>query len=542
MEPLDNSLKLGKTACTYQSTQCVIWEGPDLPCINLCKGDSIQDVVYKLAEKVCLMADAIQIDATTINFSCIREGDTTTPDTLKETIQALIYKACESTSTGGGTTGELPNIELPSCLWHADINGDLITIAPLNEAVSILAGDFCQLSTTVTSLQSQINVLDGRLDTLELAGSGSGGGGTVVPTPITISPSCVSGTPGVAIAIGTAFEALEASYCNFKSLLGTTAQINTAVASQCFGLGALDQLFNSTDQMNELTNWSTSPATMAQSLTNAWLTICDMRAKLVNYIASHEGTCVLIPSKTLTITSITANTAIVSWTHHNLTAFDKPSSVIITVYNYDPVTGSSTGSAIAGLGGTYPGPTPPASPGTLSTSINTISLDYTKNYVVKAASVYDCGTSETVQVVGKLNACPINYKLKVVSSNPVNTTLVTGPCASILSPATLTNRTITVTLTDTSGATVTNNKPIAITAILKLTVTDCNIANDVYEYTTITIPVGATSWTGTYGSSVPHVCASTGNCSPILKGNSLARIALESISYCDVINGPITYL
>jgi hypothetical protein len=508
----------------------------------LCKGDSIQDVVYKLAEKVCLMAEAIQIDATTINFSCIREGDTTTPDNLKETIQALIYKACESTSTNGGSSGELPNITLPSCLWYPNIDGDLVSIAPLDEAVSILAGDFCQLVTTVTGLQSQINVLDQRVDALELAGSGSGGGGTVVTTPITISPTCVSGTPGVATPIATAFEALENSYCNFKSLLGTPTQINTAVASQCFGLNGLDQLFNNVDQMNELTNWSSSPATMAQSLTNAWLTICDMRAKLVNYLASHEGTCVLIPSKTLTITSITANTAIISWTHHGLAAFDKPLSVIVTVYNYDPITGSSTGSAIAGLGGIYPGPTPPASPGTLSTSLNTAGLDYTKDYVVKIASTYDCGTSETVQVVGKLRACPINFKLKVVSSNPVNTTLVTGPCASILSPATLTNRTITVTLTDTAGSTVTNNKPTAITAILKLTVTDCNIANDVYEYTTITIPVGATSWTGTYGSSVPHVCASTGNCSPILKGNSLARIALETISYCDVINGPITYL
>ena len=169
MEPLDNSLKLGKTACTYQSAQCVIWEGPNLPCINLCKGDSIQDVVYKLAEKVCLMADAIKIDASTINFSCIVEGDNTTPDTLKETIQALIYKACEAIPISGGSTTSLPNITLPSCLWHPDINGDLVTIAPLDEAVSILAGDFCQLVTTVTGLQSQINVLDGRVDALEIA-------------------------------------------------------------------------------------------------------------------------------------------------------------------------------------------------------------------------------------------------------------------------------------------------------------------------------------------------------------------------------------
>lgn len=541
MEPLDHSLKLGKTACTYQSTQCVIWEGPNLPCINLCKGDSIQDVVYKLAEKVCLMAEAIKIDASTINFSCIKEGDNTTPDNLKETIQALIYKACESTSTGGGSTGDLPNIELPSCLWHPNIDGDFITIAPLNEAVSILAGDFCQLVTTVTGLQSQINVLDGRVDALELAGSGSGGSGGGTTTPITISPSCVSGTPGVATPIGTAFEALETSYCNFKSLLGSPTQINTAVASQCFGLGGLDQLFNDTDQMNELTNWSSSPGTMAQSLTNAWLTICDMRAKLVNYLASHSGTCILIPSKTLSITSITANTAIIAWTHHTLAAFDQPLSVIVTVYNYDPVTGSSTGSAIAGLGGIYPGPTP-SSPGTLSASLNTIALDYTKNYVVKIASVYDCGTSETVQVVGKLNACPVNFKLKVVSSNPVNTITMSGPCASFGSPATTITRTVAVTLTDTAGATVTNTKPIAITATLKLTVTDCNIANDVFEYITITIPPGANTWTGTYGSSVPHVCASTGSCSPILRGNSLARIALENISYCDVINGPITYL
>ena len=39
--------------CNPMSSNCVLWQGPDIPCINLCKGDSISDITAKLAEELC---------------------------------------------------------------------------------------------------------------------------------------------------------------------------------------------------------------------------------------------------------------------------------------------------------------------------------------------------------------------------------------------------------------------------------------------------------------------------------------------------------
>jgi len=41
------------TPCSVISSNCVSWQGPDIPCIGLCKGDTVTDVVAKLGELVC---------------------------------------------------------------------------------------------------------------------------------------------------------------------------------------------------------------------------------------------------------------------------------------------------------------------------------------------------------------------------------------------------------------------------------------------------------------------------------------------------------
>jgi len=54
--------------CNPISSNCVIWQGPDIPCINLCNGDTVSDVVAKLAEKLCTLLDQTTISA--YDLSC----------------------------------------------------------------------------------------------------------------------------------------------------------------------------------------------------------------------------------------------------------------------------------------------------------------------------------------------------------------------------------------------------------------------------------------------------------------------------------------
>ena len=44
--------------CSHISSNCVIWQGPDISCINLCNGDTVSDVVAKLATELCNLVSA----------------------------------------------------------------------------------------------------------------------------------------------------------------------------------------------------------------------------------------------------------------------------------------------------------------------------------------------------------------------------------------------------------------------------------------------------------------------------------------------------
>ena len=48
MIPTDN----GSTQpCSPLSSNCVVWQGPDIPCIDICNGDTVSDVIANLGQK-----------------------------------------------------------------------------------------------------------------------------------------------------------------------------------------------------------------------------------------------------------------------------------------------------------------------------------------------------------------------------------------------------------------------------------------------------------------------------------------------------------
>jgi hypothetical protein len=80
-----------KDGCIKTSSNCVTWNGPDIPCLNLCSGDSITDVVYKLATDYCetlLLLDPTQYDISCFNY----EG--CAPENFEELFQLVINQIC----------------------------------------------------------------------------------------------------------------------------------------------------------------------------------------------------------------------------------------------------------------------------------------------------------------------------------------------------------------------------------------------------------------------------------------------------------------
>src|SRR5210317_1188137 len=81
-----------KDNCTPTSSNCVVWQGPDIPCIKLCKGDSITDVVYNFAMSYCDLLQ--QLDPSKYDLSCLNDSSCP-PESFDALIQLLIEKICD---------------------------------------------------------------------------------------------------------------------------------------------------------------------------------------------------------------------------------------------------------------------------------------------------------------------------------------------------------------------------------------------------------------------------------------------------------------
>ena len=61
--------------CTPISSNCVIWQGPNVSCLDLCTGDTISVVIATLAEKLCeLINGTIEVYLGPIDGQCVTES------------------------------------------------------------------------------------------------------------------------------------------------------------------------------------------------------------------------------------------------------------------------------------------------------------------------------------------------------------------------------------------------------------------------------------------------------------------------------------
>jgi len=303
MKPYQSSSD--KENCSPISSNCIIWQGPNISCINLCKGDSVSDIVYKLAVELCSIQETSSL--TTVQFDCLLTlcGSTTKPDlTLAAVLQFIINKICctyeelttaidnlvasgGTSSTSGNTAGRPggssePILDLPACLQYNDpFTGQLVTTLPLTPYVIHLANDFCTLQATVEEHTSQLSDLDGRVTALEEAPCCY-----VAPT---IIPNCTYGSivGGVTTQMDNVVASLDLEYCNLRNTLGTNTQLLSAAGSQCANLGALNALSQS-GTMSSIAGWNNTINTVAQSMQNLWITVCDMRG-VINDLKSCCG-------------------------------------------------------------------------------------------------------------------------------------------------------------------------------------------------------------------------------------------------------------
>jgi len=159
--------------CDSISSNCVIWQGPDISCIDLCNGDSISEVVFKLATKLCdLIESGVEANPnlTGLDLSCL-DLPGTDPTEIVPVLQAMVVQICANADTtpvvSRLTSGSMPIMTLQQCLEYNDANGNPVTELPLDEYATLIAQKVCINVQEIVEIKAQIANITSRLTLIE---------------------------------------------------------------------------------------------------------------------------------------------------------------------------------------------------------------------------------------------------------------------------------------------------------------------------------------------------------------------------------------
>lgn len=288
-------LNIDKTGCTTTSSNCVVWQGPNIECIDLCKGDSITEVVYKLAVDLCGLMDTFNLD--NYDLKCFA-GGACKPTDFKEFIQLLISKVCYIQSCSGclnscdpcdttspstnipTNTGGIKDIVVPiaPAFYYTNPQGDLVTTMTVPEytvtignRVGLIIGQIATINATLVNHNTRITALES------------------APAPVfvlpDITPVCV--LPSSPTPINIVLASLEQQFCELRIATGRPNDIFTSIGAQPFSLASAPSLANPLTVMSALPGFVSSVQNEANSITNLWVTIADMRLAIQNIITNY---------------------------------------------------------------------------------------------------------------------------------------------------------------------------------------------------------------------------------------------------------------
>jgi hypothetical protein len=264
--------------CDNISSNCVVWQGPDIACINLCSGDTISEVVFKLATEVCnLITNGViaNPNLTGLDLTCLNIPGVT-PTTLVPVLQAMVVQICANSTSPTQKSTELPMMTLPACLQYNDSSGNPVTELRLDLFATLIANQVCTNLTSINVINTTLTSYNTRLNVLEACVLPCSGG--VVEAQIV--PTCVSNI-GTLTNVSVVVLALESAFCALRTAVGLPAAINSAI-SQSIITGSYTQLSNSSASYSGIVGWNNSASTLAQSVQNAWVVIDDMYTAITN--------------------------------------------------------------------------------------------------------------------------------------------------------------------------------------------------------------------------------------------------------------------
>lgn len=289
-------LNLDNRPCSPISSNCVIWQGPDIPCIKLCTGDTVSDVVAKLGTELCTIME--QLNVTNYDLSCLNLTGCA-PEDFKGLIQLLITKVCEL--NGIPTNVTKSTNACPDCVVSVApcfVQGTQTTMQ-LVDYVQMIANRVCTIIDQITEITNELVVINDTLIDLQIQ---------IDNIPTYTLPSIPAGcilAPG-SYPLDQILNALmndgTLGYCSLLNATGTPGEIINGILTQCILDGDLSlaskaagdspvQSFSTYYAGSWVNNASlTASPTVANAIKNIWIAICDIYGYVQNLSLSVEDT------------------------------------------------------------------------------------------------------------------------------------------------------------------------------------------------------------------------------------------------------------
>ena len=301
-----------KAGCDPISSNCVIWQGPDLTCVEVCNGDTVSDVVANLCTKLATLINESDagVDVTTLSMGSLNGTSSTT---LTELIQQIIDNLAverSKTDNSGITCADalLCETTIPSCLRKK--TGDK-TVLGTSAYLEFLGLEVCALSTGLSGLTTGTVTANTnsiiRLQADQYA------------TPQIYTSSI--GTPSSLQSIDTVLQKFELEYSLLKNALNTPTALYAGVSAQ----GTMLPL----DPAGWQGTYYTAPTTVSHTIENLWSVIKDLRST----VTTLEGLVVTPVSNVYPLMGGSSNTYAGGLYGCSDTEDLSASSTLINIYN-----------------------------------------------------------------------------------------------------------------------------------------------------------------------------------------------------------------
>ena len=276
--------------CDNISSNCVVWQGPDITCIDLCTGDTITDVTHKLATKVCkLITDGVTANPSLagLDLSCLKIPGIA-PTELVPVLQAMVVQICANTGTGqvpnsssnlspsSQVQADLPIMTLPACMQYNDASGNPVTTLRLDLFATLISQQVCTNLASIQVINTTLTSYSSRLDVLEAC---------VLPCSSAVVekqvvPTCIMNV-GVLTDVSVLLLALEVRFCALETAVGLPAAINLAIGQTTITSSTLS-LSGNKAAYGALGGWNSTVTSLAQSVQNSWIVMDDLYAAVAN--------------------------------------------------------------------------------------------------------------------------------------------------------------------------------------------------------------------------------------------------------------------